>query len=100
MAGEHVVVGMDFELTCSVLPLTGVQAYENHRIYYRKPNGANGYVSPTSASGSDVIGRITSVLNPLNGRAGTWEFYVYMTSGALIFRSKKSRLIVNPLGFG
>lgn len=100
MADEHIMVGADFDVQCSVYPLTLIEECANHRIYYKKPNGAWGYITPMLASGSDVLGRITSAINGLAGRPGTWEFYVYMTSGSLIFRSKKARLVINPLGFG
>ena len=100
MAGEHIVVGQDFTVTCDVTPTTNLSSMTGHLIFYRKPGGSWSSITPTNVNASSCVGAITSAINALSGLAGTWEFYVYAVSGALKFRSKIARLVVHPLGFG
>lgn len=96
-------VGQDFQVRCDIQDpdAAAIDAadYTGHLIYYKRPDGVHGSITPTSATGIYVTGLITLALNPLAGLAGVWEFYVLMTSGSQTYRSKKTQLLVHPMGF-
>lgn len=102
MADEFIKVGSTFDVTLDCSPLTGVNGYSNQRIYYRRPDGKTGYLTPTSLTNTAMVGRVTPTENPIptaanRAKAGAWQFYPYLTgSGTITYRGKEAVLVVHP----
>lgn len=94
---EFIKVGSTFDVTCDCSPLTGVDGFSNPRVYYRRPDGKQGYITPDTVTDSTMVARITPTENPLTGRAGTWQFYPYLTgTGTIVYRGQEATLVVHP----
>lgn len=107
MADEYIKVGQTFTVTLSTSPLITLDEYSGHLIYYKRPDGVTGTITPDSVSATAMIGTVSTTLNPLtvsggpskwaNGYAGAWEFYPYcIGSGGAVFRGQEDVLIVHP----
>jgi len=95
MTQAVIVVGQSFTVTCET-SLT-LATYSNPRVYYKRPDGMQGFLTPT-VSGTTMVGTITPTLNPLTGKAGVWRFYPYVTgSGTIVYRGETDKVIVSKV---
>lgn len=113
MANEWIPVGSAFTVTCNTVdPVTGAPLitltdFSGHRVYYRRPDGVRGYLTPDQVTATTLIATVPLALNPVSiaygdpkwayGYAGNWEFYPYCVgAGSNTFRGKRAILIVHP----
>lgn len=102
MTQAVIVVGQTFTVTCET-SLASLGSYSNPRVYYKRPDGYQGYLTPT-VSGTTLIATVTPTVNPVNatwrgepiGYPGTWRFYPYVEgSGTIVYRGQTDRVIVS-----
>lgn len=108
MADEWIKVGSSFTVTCDTrdpvtnLPLITLTDYTGHLVYYRRPGGKWGTLSPDSVTATAMVATVPASLNPLTGSgrwpdgyAGNWEFYPYCQgSGSIEFHGKSDIVVV------
>jgi hypothetical protein len=94
MTQAVIVVGQTFQVTLET-SLASLGTYNNPRVYYKKPDGTKGYLTPT-ISGTTMVATVTPSINPLTGRAGKWSFYPYVEgSGTIVYRGETDHVIVS-----
>lgn len=107
MADEYIKVGSTFTVTLDTTPLVTLDQYSGHRVYYRRPDGKQGYITPDSVGTSSMVATVSTTLNPLtvstsqekwrDGYAGNWEFYPYCQgAGSIAFHGQEAVLVVHP----
>jgi len=96
MADEWIKVGQTFTVTLDTTPLVTLTSYSGHLIYYKRPDGKTGTITPDSVGLTSMVGTVSTTLNPLTGTPGVWEFYPYCINGSIILRGKEDFVEVHP----